>query len=259
MTRVSDQAAFAAAVAAQGGLPFIALALMGGEDTRALLVETAERLGDAPWGVGILGFVPDEIRAAQLEAVHEVRPPYALIAGGRPAHARPLEAAGIATFLHAPSPALLERFLASGARRFVFEGSECGGHVGPRAAFPLWEQQIQRLVDFGAEHGCAAEIDVLFAGGVHDARSAAMVSAAAAPLVAAGGAAGVLMGTAYLFTREAVTTGAIVPAFQRAAVACDRTVLLATAPGHATRCADGTFVATFNATREARLAAGVPA
>ncbi len=259
MTRVSDQAGFAAAVAAEGGLPFIALALMGGEDARALLVETAERLGDAPWGVGILGFVPDEIRAAQLAAVHEVRPPYALIAGGRPAQARPLEAAGIATFLHAPSPALLERFLAEGARRFVFEGSECGGHVGPRAAFSLWEQQIQRLVDFGAEHGCAAELDVLFAGGIHDARSAAMVAAAAAPLVAAGGAAGVLMGTAYLFTREAVTTGAIVPAFQRAAVACDRTVLLATAPGHATRCADGTFVATFNATREARLAAGAPA
>ncbi|HEX3828814.1 MAG TPA: SDR family NAD(P)-dependent oxidoreductase [Sporichthyaceae bacterium] len=259
MTRVSDQAAFAAAVAAEDGLPFIALALMGGEDARALLVETAERLGDAPWGVGILGFVPDEIRAAQLEAVHEVRPPYALIAGGRPAQARPLEAAGITTFLHVPSPALLERFLAEGARRFVFEGSECGGHVGPRAAFPLWEQQIQRLVDFGAKHGCAAELDVLFAGGIHDARSAAMVAAAAAPLVAAGGAAGLLMGTAYLFTREAVTTGAIVPAFQRAAVACDRTVLLATAPGHATRCADGTFVATFNATREARLTAGVPA
>jgi acyl transferase domain-containing protein/NAD(P)H-dependent flavin oxidoreductase YrpB (nitropropane dioxygenase family)/NADP-dependent 3-hydroxy acid dehydrogenase YdfG len=257
MTRVSDQAAFAAAVAAEGGLPFIALALMGGEDARALLVETAELLGDKPWGVGILGFVPDDLREAQLGAVLEIKPPYALIAGGRPAQARPLEAAGIATFLHAPSPALLDRFLAEGARRFVFEGSECGGHVGPRASFPLWEQQIQRLVDFGAKHDCAAQIDVLFAGGIHDERSAAMVAAAAAPVVAAGGAAGVLMGTAYLFTREAVTSGAIVPAFQRAAIACDRTVLLETAPGHATRCADGAFVTTFNSRRESRLAAGV--
>jgi len=259
MTRVSDQAAFAATVAAEGGLPFIALALMGAEDTRALLVETAELLGDAPWGVGILGFVPDEVRNAQLEAVHEIRPPYALIAGGRPAQAAPLEAAGITTFLHAPSPALLERFLADGARRFVFEGSECGGHVGPRASFPLWEQQIQRLLAFGAANGCTDEIDVLFAGGIHDARSAAMVQAAAAPLVAAGGAAGLLMGTAYLFTREAVTSGAIGPAFQRAALGCESTVLLETAPGHATRCADTAFVATFNETRDRLFAEGMAA
>ena len=75
---------------------------------------------------------------------------------------------------------------------------------------------MQRLIDFGAAHGCTDELDVLFAGGIHDARSAAMVHAAAAPLVAAGGAAGILMGTAYLFTREAVSSGAIGPAFQRA-------------------------------------------
>ncbi|MGQ0843267.1 MAG: SDR family NAD(P)-dependent oxidoreductase [Sporichthyaceae bacterium] len=258
MTRVSDQAAFAKAVALEGGLPFIALALMGGDDSRALLVETAELLGDLPWGVGVLGFVPEDLRRAQLAAVHEVHPPYALIAGGRPAQAQPLEAAGIATFLHVPSPALLDRFVAEGARRFVFEGSECGGHVGPRASFPLWEQQIQNLLDSGVKHGCAGEFDVLFAGGVHDARSAAMVNAAAAPVVAAGGRAGVLMGTAYLFTREAVTAGAIGPMFQRAAIACDETVLLTTAPGHATRCADTEFVATFNATRERLIAEGMP-
>ncbi len=258
MTRVSDQAAFAKSVADAGGLPFIALALMGGDDSRALLVETAELLGDLPWGVGILGFVPEDLRQAQLAAVHEIHPPYALIAGGRPAQAQPLEAAGITTFLHVPSPTLLERFVAEGARRFVFEGSECGGHTGPRASFPLWESQIQTLQDVGGRLGCTAEFDVLFAGGIHDARSSAMVAAAAAPLVAAGAQAGVLMGTAYLFTREAVTAGAIGPAFQRAAVACESTVLLITAPGHATRCADTEFVATFNATRERLIAEGVP-
>ncbi|MGQ0465399.1 MAG: SDR family NAD(P)-dependent oxidoreductase [Sporichthyaceae bacterium] len=258
MTRVSDQAAFARAVALEGGLPFIALALMSGDDSRALLVETAELLGDLPWGVGILGFVPEDLRQAQLAAVHEVHPPYALIAGGRPAQAQPLEAAGITTFLHVPSPALLDRFVAEGARRFVFEGSECGGHVGPRASFPLWEQQIQNLLDSGAKHDCAGEFDVLFAGGIHDARSAAMVHAAAAPVIAAGGQAGVLMGTAYLFTREAVGAGAIGPMFQRAAIACDSTVLLTTAPGHATRCADTAFVATFNETRDRLLAEGMP-
>lgn len=40
MTRVSDQAEFAGAVAEAGGLPFLALSLLSGPDTRALLRET---------------------------------------------------------------------------------------------------------------------------------------------------------------------------------------------------------------------------
>jgi acyl transferase domain-containing protein/NAD(P)H-dependent flavin oxidoreductase YrpB (nitropropane dioxygenase family)/NAD(P)-dependent dehydrogenase (short-subunit alcohol dehydrogenase family) len=258
MTRVSDQAGFAAAVAAAGGLPFLALSLSSGEQTRILLEQTAALLGGRPWGVGILGFVPPEVREAQLAAVHQVRPPYALIAGGRPAHAVPLDAAGIETFLHVPSPGLLDRFLAEGARRFVFEGRECGGHVGPRASFPLWEIQLQRLLDYDDTHGCAEALRVLFAGGIHDERSAAMVTALAAPLVARGARIGVLMGTAYLFTEEAVTAGAIRPGFQQAAMACEHTVLLETAPGHATRCADSPYLRTFTETRAQLAAAGVP-
>ncbi|MYT22441.1 hypothetical protein GTW69_19475, partial [Streptomyces sp. SID7760] len=141
-----DQAAFAEAVAAAGGVPYLALAVMEGPDVRRLLAETAERLGDLPWGVGLLGFAPAELRREQLAAVADTRPPYAIIAGGTPAQAAPLEAAGTLTHLHVPSPGLLERYLAEGARRFVFEGMECGGHVGPRASFPLWEEQIERLL-----------------------------------------------------------------------------------------------------------------
>src|SRR5690606_30813231 len=66
MTRVSDRAAFADAVATGGGLPFLALALMPGHEVRALLTETAELLGDRPWGVGLLGFAPQELLAEQL-------------------------------------------------------------------------------------------------------------------------------------------------------------------------------------------------
>ncbi|MFE2526757.1 SDR family NAD(P)-dependent oxidoreductase [Streptomyces sp. NPDC059382] len=249
MTRVSDQAAFAEAVAAADGVPYLALALTRGAQAHRLLAETAERLGDRPWGVGLLGFAPPELRREQLAAVARVRPPYAIIAGGTPAQAAPLEAAGTVTHLHVPSPGLLERYLAEGARRFVFEGSECGGHVGPRASFPLWEEQIERLLS------CAepARLDVLFAGGIHDERSAAMAVTAAAPLAARGARVGVLMGTAYLFTREAVAAGAILPGFQRTAVECEETVLLHTAPGHATRCAQTPYAVTFEETRR-RLA-----
>lgn len=255
MTRVSDRAGFAAAVADAGGLPFLALSLMTGPESAALLEETAELLAGRTWGAGILGFVPPEVRTAQLEAIKRVRPPVALIAGGRPSQARPLEEDGIKTYLHVPSPALLQRFLREGARRFVFEGRECGGHVGPRSSFALWEAQIEVLL--ASEH--AGEVSLLFAGGVHDDRSACIVATMAAPLAAKGAEIGVLMGTAYLFTEEAVATGAIKRGFQQAALDCHQTVLLETAPGHSTRCAESEYVNAFAAERTRLEAVGTDA
>ncbi|HWD56355.1 MAG TPA: SDR family NAD(P)-dependent oxidoreductase [Acidimicrobiales bacterium] len=245
MTRVSDRAEFAAAVADHGGLPFLALALMRGPEVEALLLETAEQLGERPWGVGILGFVPPELRQEQLASIQRCRPPVALIAGGRPSQATPLEDAGIATYLHVPSPGLLERFVKEGARRFVFEGRECGGHVGPRASFPLWDAQVECLATVSDPEN----LHVLFAGGIHDARSAAAAAAIGAPLAARGAHLGVLMGTAYLFTMEACQTGAIGPSFQEAALSCAETVLLETSPGHATRCVNSDYVRTFADTK----------
>ncbi|TQL00598.1 acyl transferase domain-containing protein [Streptomyces puniciscabiei] len=256
MTRVSDQAGFAAAVAADGALPFLALALADGERARSMLTEARAVLDGRPWGVGVLGFAPEEIRNAQLEAVRELRPTHAVIAGGRPAQAETLERAGIHAYLHVPSPGLLRQFLDAGARRFVFEGSECGGHVGPRASFPLWEAQLAVLEDFlaRADDPAARGLEVFFAGGVHDERSAAMVAALAAPLTARGAAVGVLMGTAYLFTEEAVAHGAVRPLFQRQVLTATTTTLLETAPGHATRCVPSPFTGDYRA-REAALRA----
>lgn len=258
MTRVSDEAPFAASVAADGALPFVALALSGAEQSRRVLRETADRLGDRPWGVGVLGFAPDELRAAQLDAIREIKPACAIIAGGRPAQATVLEQEGINTFLHVPSPGLLRQFLRSGARKFVFEGAECGGHVGPRASFPLWEAQLLVLDEFLADSPeDAGQLQLLFAGGIHDARSAAMVAAMAAPLTGRGARIGLLMGTAYLFTREAVEQGAIQPLFHREAIAATGTSLLETAPGHATRCLPSPFVDDFHGVREELESAGV--
>ncbi|MFJ7263067.1 SDR family oxidoreductase [Streptomyces globosus] len=259
MTRVSDGADFARAVSDGGALPFLALALAGRERAAALLAEAAAVLEGRPWGVGILGFAPEETRAAQLEAVRAHRPSHAVIAGGRPSQARALEADGIRTFLHAPSPGLLRQYLAEGARRFVFEGAECGGHVGPRNSFPLWEAQIRVLLDHVAgDPGAAPALEVFFAGGVHDARSAAMVAALSAPLTSRGCAVGVLMGTAYLFTREAVAHGAVQPLFQRQVLAAERTALLRTAPGHATRCVPSPFSEGFRKLAAELRAGGAP-
>ncbi|MEV8406473.1 beta-ketoacyl synthase N-terminal-like domain-containing protein, partial [Streptomyces niveus] len=212
------------------------------------------------WGVGVLGFADEDIKAAQLDVVRELKPTHAIIAGGRPAQAAALEAEGITTFLHVPSPGLLRQFLAAGARRFIFEGAECGGHVGPRNSFPLWEAQTEVLLGFlaDADEGTAAELTVLFAGGIHDERSAAMAAALAAPLTRAGVGFGVLMGTAYLFTEEAVCGGAIQPLFQRRILDAERTDLLETAPGHATRCARSAISEDFAALKDELREQGVP-
>jgi acyl transferase domain-containing protein/NAD(P)H-dependent flavin oxidoreductase YrpB (nitropropane dioxygenase family)/NAD(P)-dependent dehydrogenase (short-subunit alcohol dehydrogenase family) len=250
MTRVSDRAEFAAAVATAGALPMIALALLDGDSSRRLLEETRQRLGEQAWGVGILGFVPAELREAQLTAIRAVRPPFAYIAGGRPEQARQLEANDIPTYLHVPTPTLLRLFLEQGARRFIFEGRECGGHIGPLSSLVLWETMLEALVEYSESRAeQLRDIAVLLAGGIHDARSAAMVATLAAPLTRLGAHLGLLMGTAYILTEEAVCCGAIQPTFQRVVLDCENTVTLTTGPGHASRCAITPFVEIFHQTR----------
>ena len=111
MTRVSDTADFALAVAQGGGLPFLALALLRGPSVAKLLEETKRKLGDRPWGVGILGFVPKRLRDEQLTEVRKHLPSYAILAGGRPDQVQTLEDQGIPTYVHVPSPGLLEMFV----------------------------------------------------------------------------------------------------------------------------------------------------
>ena len=255
MTRVSDTAAFADSVAAGGALPFLALALLRKAETEKLLAETKAKVGTKPWGVGILGFVPNEIRSEQLEAIRTHKPPFAIIAGGRPDQARELETQGIATYLHVPSPGLLKMFLKDGSRRFIFEGQECGGHIGPRASFALWEAMVEVLVEhIGGKP--ADDLHVVFAGGIHDALSANMVAALSAALAEKGVKVGVLLGTSYLFTKEAVAGGAITERFQKEALVCAETVLLETGPGHAIRCIPTPYADDFEAEKRKLRAEG---
>ena len=258
MTRVSDSPAFAQAVAEAGAMPFLALALMRGPQVEAMLQETTQRLGDKPWGVGLLGFIPEALRKEQLEVVQRFAPSQALIAGGRPDQAASFEQKGVPAWLHVPSPALLKLYLEQGARRFIFEGRECGGHIGPLASFALWEQAIAVLCK-ETDPEVAAQVEVLFAGGISDALSGQMVAALAAPLVERGVKIGALMGTAYLFTREIVDSGAIVPEFAAQAVACTATRNLITGPGHATRCAATPFAEEFRRQRQSLAKEGLSA
>ncbi|BET26629.1 acyl transferase domain-containing protein [Limnobacter thiooxidans] len=253
MTRVSDTPEFAHAVARAGGLPFLALSLLNAASCRKLLEETTSQLGSMPWGVGVLGFADPAVLEPQLALLEEFKPSAVLIAGGRPAQAQAFTQRGVPAYLHVPSPGLLDLFLKEGARHFVFEGRECGGHVGPRYSFVLWEQAVSRML----EQDDLTSLHVLFAGGIHDEVSAAMVSVIAAPLAARGAKVGVLMGTAYITTPEAVQHGAVLEEFQRQTLEGQETALIETAPGHAIRCLPSGFIDLFNQEKERLSQAGV--
>lgn len=251
MARISDTPAFALEVAKQGGLPFLALSLMDPSELKSFLQRAKRTLGEHPWGVGIIGFLPPELLRQQIDIVCECRPPYALIAGGLPNQNRPLIEAGIITYMHVPSPGLLKMFLKNGDRRFIFEGRESGGHVGPYSSFILWESMIDKLLEHLSPDKDSSEYHVLFAGGIHDALSAAMVAIMAAPLAERGVRVGVQMGTAYLFTKELVDSGGIGNVYQEEALKCDGTIILEVGPGHANRCIPTPFTRIF--TEEKRL------
>ena len=246
MTRVSDVAEFANAVSEGGALPMVAFALLKGEPLQRLLEKTTALLGSKPWGIGLLGFAPQALLEEQLDMATRFKPRYAIIAGGRPDQAVKLEAAGVPAFLHVPSANLIPLFIQEGARRFIFEGRECGGHIGPLSSFVLWSTMVDKILDeLDAKKVAPDALQLVFAGGIHDAVSSAIVQVIAAPLAARGVKVGILMGSAYLFTQEIVASGAIVQRFQDEVIACERTVNLESGPGHASRCAYTPFAQEF--------------
>lgn len=236
MARITDSAAFASRVAEEGALPFIALSQLKGTEIGAILPGVKAALGDRPWGVGILGFNREDLFREQLEALSAFSPPFAILAGGRPDQVSLLESRGTATYLHVPSPGILDILLAAGTKKFIFEGSECGGHIGPRSSFVLWDTMTEKLIDFLKTSGRPNDFHILYAGGIHDSLSASMAAVISAPLADAGARIGVLMGTAYLLTPEIVESGAILDGYQQKVLDCIETAVLDFSPGHALRC-----------------------
>ena len=120
MTRVSDVAPFAEAVAREGGLPFLALAMLRGAEVRALLARrpAGSRAGPGAWASSASSRPSCAPSSSRPSA--EVRPPLALIAGGRPDQAAGLEREGIA---HVPARPLAGPARAVPARRL--RGGSC--------------------------------------------------------------------------------------------------------------------------------------
>ena len=244
MARVSDEPGFLRSVADNGALPFFAMGMMTGETAESALGGAAAAMEGKPWGVGILGFTYPKTLEEQTKIILKIKPPFVLIAGGRPDQAKAFEREGIRVLLHAPTPGLLDMFLKEGARAFIFEGRESGGHVGPLFSAVLWEKQINRLLK--TENLAAlSEMCVFFAGGIHDALSSAFIRVMAGPLTARGVKVCVQCGTAYLCTEEAVRHGAISETYQKLLIEKDRTVLLRFGSGQETRCLPSPYAGFF--------------
>jgi acyl transferase domain-containing protein/NAD(P)-dependent dehydrogenase (short-subunit alcohol dehydrogenase family) len=252
MARISDVPEFLRDVADGGALPFLAMSMMVGTTAEKALADTAAVMGDKSWGVGILGFAYPKMLEEQTRLIVEAKPPVVLIAGGRPSLAKPFEQAGSTVFLHVPAAGLLEMFLKEGSRSFIFEGRESGGHVGPLFSTVLWEKQMYRLL---AQEN-PSSLNVFFAGGIHDAFSAAFVRVLAAPLVARDMKVGLIAGTAYLFTEEIVERGAITKDYRELLVKGDRTLLLKSGGGQETRSIPSPFTDFFQSERQRMLEEG---
>nr|MDJ0668706.1 beta-ketoacyl synthase N-terminal-like domain-containing protein [Desulfobacterales bacterium] len=255
MANVSDNADFAAAVFANGGLPFMALGNLPSDLADNILKNGKEKV--ARFGAGMIGIEAfNQSIAHHLDSVKKYEVPFALFAGGIPSQVKELEASGTRAYLHTPSLSMLDNAISKGCQRFIFEGSEAGGHVGELSSLVLWEQaleKVERLPD-DTRRGKT----LIFAGGIGTRRAAQFISGMTARLAARGVLIGIQVGTSYLFSREIVETGAIKKLYQDVVCERDETILMGETVGLASRTVATPFSERMIENEHRRLKEGQP-
>ena len=189
----------AAAVSAAGGLGMVGI---GYEPAATVAAEAATaRAGGRPFGIGLIAWVA-ESRPDLVEAAIEARPALLTLSFGAYAHhVAAARDAGIVVATQAGTVDDAKRAVDAGVDLVVARGAEGGGHGrGDVATLPL----LQAVLD-------AVDVPVLAAGGIATARGLAAVVAA--------GAAGALVGTAFLACPEGLNQ----PAARQAIVAAGET------------------------------------
>ncbi|MBI9085193.1 MAG: acyltransferase domain-containing protein [Desulfobacterales bacterium] len=254
MANISDTAEFARAVLDAGALPFLAVSSLPVDLADRMLAKGKEAL--PRFGAGLIGIEAlNKGLSGHLELVEKHRVPFALFAAGQPAQVRALEAAGIKTYLHTPSPAMLGNAIAGGCRRFIFEGTEAGGHVGSLSSLVLWELAMERLL--ALDDDALKEKTTIFAGGIGTGRASSFISGMTSVLASRGVRVGIQVGSAYLFTEEIVATGALKKRYQEVICEAGETVVVGRSVGLASRTVRTPFsermmAAELAAIREAR-------
>ncbi len=239
LSNISDRPAFADAVERAGGLPFLALGAMRPADARALVEETAALMQGRSFGAGLIGYETMPHRAAHEALMLELKPPFVTLAGGQPEQVARLEAAGVRTWLHAPTPSHVSSFVRQGVLRLILEGHEAGGHIGAVGSLILWELACLELIE-ASETGLPVE-GVLFAGGIATPEAALMAGALGVALEQRGIPCGIQMGTAYLFADETVASGAVSSVYAEVLRGCARTTVFGEGIHLPTRCAATAF------------------
>ena len=256
MSRVSDNAEFAKVIADHGAIPTIAAAMMAPQKLDMVLDATINQVGEKAWGVGLLGFLESNTLNKQFDVIRKYKPTICILAGGVPAQAIKLEKeTGIKTYIHAPTPELLALFLKQGARKFILEGRECGGHIGPLSSLSLWERSLEILSSHSLQ--VQQEVEIVFAGGIFNTVSAQIATGILRrSKIGSNVKFGILIGSAYLCTNEIVDTKATTKQYQDVSIQCNQTVYLETAAGHQSRCADTKFCEKFEEARNDLLTRG---
>lgn len=173
----------AAAVSNAGGLGLVGGGY-GDIDWLKTELSLVKQLSKRPWGAG---FITWNISEAALELVLEARPSVMMLSFGDPGkYAATIKSAGCKLICQVQDVAGAQLARQAGADVIVAQGTEGGGHGGARATMAL----LPAVLDV------APDIPVLAAGGIADGRGVA------AALVM--GAQGVLMGTRFYATREAL-------------------------------------------------------
>ncbi|MBX9787410.1 MAG: SDR family NAD(P)-dependent oxidoreductase [Pirellulales bacterium] len=198
----TDTLDFASAVAGQGGLPLVSLRSMNKTEATRYLQDAARRISESNWGVSLTAGVPANLLAQQIDAILAVRPAYTVLPGTVTDQVKKIEKRGIVVYRSVASPDNLRNLLRDGARRFVFD-HEAARQSGATSGALLWEPLYDVLVDYIGTSQRGSELCVLFAGGVHDALSAAMVAAMAGCLVERGMKIGALLRSTKSATTEA--------------------------------------------------------
>ncbi|MCU0242683.1 MAG: nitronate monooxygenase, partial [Vicinamibacteria bacterium] len=207
MSWITDQPAFARAVADAGGLPAIALGMRSRAELARDLEDLRARMGDLPYALNVMVLDENPRREEQLAWIETTRPPLVVIAAGHPSYARRLTEKGIGVLYIASDEGLLRVARETGISRVILEGNEAGGHVGPHTLTTLAQTVIEQRRQ---NPGAFAGLELILAGGIFDRESAAR-----AVLL---GADAVQIGTAYLSTEEIVATGALSRVYQQKVV-----------------------------------------
>lgn len=255
MANISDNTGFAKEVLSGGALPFFAMGNLPGEMGDSMLTSANEEV--KKYGVGLIGleaFNPNVEK--HLEVVKRQKVPFALFAAGIPSRVRELEEEGTRTYLHTPSMQMLENAMQNDCRRFIFEGTEAGGHVGSLTSLVLWELAMVKLSDLGDEE--LKTISVLFAGGIGTSRASWFVSGIASELARRGAAVGIQVGTPYLFSKEIVETGALQKLYQELVCRGKETMVMGETVGLYSRSLPSHFSKKIIENEHQRIREGIP-